>query len=286
MLQNETFIWGYAVISTGVTAVTGLRLCHTLSIKDLGAGIGLAVSLENKGKFAAQLHAEASILGVSAAVDVFLSNKGLYYYTELAVWNVFKAQVDVASELGNGWEQMTFDIQGRFIADADGDGSFDDSYSAALRRYAKHLSVEAQKRLSAVQDDLTKAQNGLTKAQNWLDEKIPIFDSASGSLKFDDAVQSLEGAKQKLTQAEGPFQRAIDKLNDAQWKVDNLCRIKDCKKICVRGMKCSICHKKVFGARIPYPCCKFTSCMISFRDLYVLQLPLSTVVYVLWLMRH
>lgn len=228
LLQNEKAVRGYAVFSLGVSAGTGHRLCNTLSIIDLGVGMGLAISLENKGKFVVQFHAEAKILGVAAAVDVFLSNSGLHYYTELSVWNTFKAQVDVVSELGRNWEELNFNVQGRFVADADGDGSFDDSYSAALRRFTKHLSDEAEKRLSGVQDDFSKAQNGLTKAQNWLDEKKSIFDSADS--KFDDAVNALDVAKDKLEQAKTPFQHAVDKLNEAQHKVDNLCRIKDCKK--------------------------------------------------------
>lgn len=264
LLQGEKAIRAYAVLSTGLVRFTGIKLCHTLSLKDAGAGIGVAISVEERDKFAVQLHAEAGILGASVQVDVFITNKGLYYYTELDVWNLFKAQVDVSTEIGKAWHELTFDVKGRFVADADGDGSFDDSYSAALRSFTKHLSDEAEKRLSGVQDGLTKAQNGLTKAQNWLEDKKAVVRSANS--KFDDAVNALDRAKDKLEEAKGPFQRAIDKLNDAQRKVDNLCRIKDCKKICVPGVKCSICHKKIWGVRVPYPCCKLTSCMISFPD--------------------
>ena len=264
LLQGEKAIRGYAVLSTGITGFTGIRLCHTLTLKDIGIGLGFAFSVETKDKFAAQLHAEASILGVTAAVDMFITNNGLYYYTELAVWKVFKAQVDVSSEIGKDWNELTFDVQGRFVADADGDGDFGDSYSAALRRCTKHLSDEAERRLSGVQDGLTKAQNGLSSAQNWLEDKKAIIQSANSN--FDDAVNALDHVKDKLEQAKGPFQHALDTLEDAQRKVDNLCRIRDCRKICVPGVKCKICHKRVWGVRVPYPCCKFTSCMISFPD--------------------
>lgn len=262
LLQGEEAVRGLAVLTD--VGLTGIRFCNVLRLKDAGFGLGFAISLEHKKNFAAQLHAQASLLGVRTDVDVFITPRGLYFFTQLSVWNVYKAQLDVSATLGKRWDELTFDVKGQFVADADGDGSFDDGYLAALRKYTKHLADEATKRLSGVQDDLTKAQSGLTHAQNWLEEKKADIQSANSA--FDDAVHGLDVAKDKLEQAKGPFQNAMDKLKEAQRKVDNLCRIRDCKKICVPGIKCRICHKKKWHISIPYPCCRFTSCMLSFPD--------------------
>ncbi|XP_052782319.1 uncharacterized protein LOC128218695 isoform X2 [Mya arenaria] len=267
VLKGENAARVLAVISSEVIQI---KIGRFLRIE--GAGIGLAISLDSKGKFAALLRVEADFLGIKAQADLFITNQGLYLYLEGNVWNTFKAQLQISAELGNEWYQLSFGVKGSFVADADGDGSFDDGYLAALRRFTSTIADDANKRISKLQDGLTKAQRGLISAQNWLEDKKSIFRNANS--KFDDAVRALERAKDKLEDAKKPFQDALSKLNEAQRNVDRLCRIKDCKKICIPGIKCKICHKRVWGVKIPYPCCKFTSCMISFPDPICLTLNL------------
>ena len=62
------------------------------------------------------------------------------------------------------------------------------------------------------------------------------------------------------------FSFAMAALNKAQKHLDSLCKIRSCSRICVPGLSCHICHKKVWFVRIPYPCCHFTSCMFSFPN--------------------
>ncbi|WAR28399.1 LOW QUALITY PROTEIN: VGFR2-like protein, partial [Mya arenaria] len=228
---------------------------------EAGIGIGLAISLDSHGKFAALLRVEAKFLGIRAQTDLFITNQGLHIYLEGNVWNTFKAQLQISAELGNElgneWYQLSFGVKGSFVADADGDGSFDDGYLAALRRFTNTIADEANKRISKLQDGVTKAQRGLTSAQNWLEDKM-----------------SMMRANDKLEDAKKPFKDALSKLNEAQRKVDRLCRIKNCKKICISGIQCKICYKRVWIFKIPYPCCKFTSCMISFPDPICLALNL------------
>ncbi|XP_052783146.1 uncharacterized protein LOC128219377 [Mya arenaria] len=255
-----------AVVSSGLPMIG-----RFLRIEN-GIGIGLAISLDSLGKFAALLRVEAKFLGIRAQTDLFITNQGLYIYLEGNVWNTFKAQLQISAELGNEWYQLSFGVKGSFVADADGDGSFDDGYLAALRRFTNTIADEANKRISKLQDGVTKAQRGLTSAQNWLEDKKSIFRNANS--KFDDAVRALDRANDKLEDAKKPFKDALSKLNEAQRKVDRLCRIKNCKKICIPGIQCKICHKRVWVFNIPYPCCKFTSCMISFPDPICLALNL------------
>ncbi|WAR28394.1 FBLN5-like protein [Mya arenaria] len=258
VLKGERAARVLAVVSSGLVKIGPfLRI-------DAGVGIGLAISVDSNGKFATLIRVEAKFLGIGAQTDLFITNQGLYIYIEGKVWNTFKAQLQISAELGNEWYKLSYGVKGSFVADADGDGSFDDGYLAALRRFTKNIAEDANKRISKLQDGVTKAQRGLTSAQDWLEDKKSIFRKANS--KFDDAVRALDKAKDKLEDAKKPFQDALNKLKNAQRKVDRLCRIKDCKKICVPGIKCKICHKRVWGVRIPYPCCKFTSCMISLPD--------------------
>ena len=244
----------------------GMKLGYFLKL-DVGAGVGGALSIDTD-KFLLQLNAYASMLGIKATGDLFISRSGLYFYLEGNIWDIFLAQVDVSAELGKEWYQLVFTLRGRFVAKARKrrqiqtvSNSFQSSYLDALKKVVQRISDEANKRLSQAQDFFTTAQNGLTKAQKWLDEKKDDVDKANKY--FDSAVAALEVAKDKLEAAKGPFRDAIEKLNAAQRRVDNICKIKQCSKICIPGVKCKICHKKVWGVRIPYPCCRFTSCMVK-----------------------
>ncbi|KAH3832751.1 hypothetical protein DPMN_106046 [Dreissena polymorpha] len=236
------------------------------------AGLGYAISLEHKGKFALIVRGEASFLGCRARVDIYISQTGLQFFLEVKIWSAFKAQLDVSfnthlalmSHATPVLQSISLNIKGRFIADADGDGDFSDSYLSALIRFTQHIADEANARLSGLQKKFTAAQHDLTAAQNWLEDKKTAVDSANTG--FDNAVKALEVAKVKLEEAKTPFRNAIDALEDAQRKVDRLCKIKECAQICVPGLKCSVCYIKVWFVRIPYPCCSFTSCMFSFPD--------------------
>ncbi|XP_052782322.1 uncharacterized protein LOC128218696 isoform X2 [Mya arenaria] len=267
VLKGENAARVLAVVSSEVVQI---KIGRFLSIE--GVGIGLAISLDSKGKFAALLRVEADLLGIKAQSDLFITNQGLYLNLEGNVWNTFKAQLQISAELGNEWYQLSFGVKGSFVADADGDGSFDDGYLAALRRFISTKADEANKRISMLQDGVTKAQRVLTSAQTWLEEKKSIFRNAN--TKFDDAVRALDRANDKLEDAKKPFKDALSKLNEAQRKVDRLCKIKNCKKICIPGIQCKICHKRVWVFKVPYPCCKLTSCMISFPDPICLTLNL------------
>ena len=233
---------------------------------DRGFGVGGAFGVITSNAIL-QLNAYINIIGIKTTADLFISRSGLYLYLEGNVWGVFLAQVDISAEVGDEWHQLTFSVEGRFVAKAKrkrqtqtDSVSFQASYLDGLTKFIRLMANEADKRISQAQNVLTTAQSGLTKAQNWLEEKQD--DVRKAHVVFDNAVAALDRAKDKLEEAKGPFKRAIEKLNRAQRDVDNLCRIRSCRKVCIPGLKCKWCRKGWFG----YPCCRFTRCMISFPD--------------------
>ncbi|XP_060560681.1 uncharacterized protein LOC132720542 isoform X1 [Ruditapes philippinarum] len=236
----------------------------------LGAGIGGALSAD-KDKFALQLETYAQFLGMKATTDLFITNKGLYLYMEGNVWDIFLAQLDISAEMKSEWHHIVYKVSGRFLAKSrkrrqiqTRSESFQDSYLDALKKVVNKIADMATKRLSQAQEGLKAAHGGLSKAQDWLEEKKSVVKGANE--KFDRAVAALERAKDKLDDAKKPFEEALRKLSAAQRKVDNLCKIRSCKKLCIPGVKCRICRKKVGWVKIPYPCCRFTSCMIKVPD--------------------
>lgn len=260
LLQGEKAFRIYASKSTDVFV-----LCPFIKVKLRAGGIGVAASLETPGNIVAHLFAEVSILGAKIDVDVFINSQGLSIFTTGRIGSVFKAELNISAEVGFSWYQTTFEVRGKFLADADGNGDFGDSYLTALRNFTQRISDEAQKRIRQVQDAFTNAQRGLAAAQDWLEEKKSAVLSANSD--FDYAVSKMEDAKVALERAKIPFQNAVNAINEAQRKVDNLCKIKTCSEICVPGLSCDICWKKVLFVSIPYPCCHDTDCMFTLPDL-------------------
>ncbi|XP_013380566.1 uncharacterized protein LOC106151731 [Lingula anatina] len=251
LLADEKAARALAIVSTEQ------KLGFFLKLKR-GVGIGAAFGIESD-TFILQLHAEAGLLGITAEADVFISKNSLTTYIEGKVWSLFRARLTMSAELGKEWYQLTYIVEGALLPG--GSDSFEGSFIDALKKLANNLANEANKRVTQAQQGLTWAQGKLTKAQNWLEEKKADVRRANGA--FDSAVAALERAKQKMEAAKGPFRRALEKLKAAQKDVDNLCRIRDCGKICIPGLKCKWCHKKVWGVKIPYPCCRWTSCMVE-----------------------
>lgn len=231
---------------------------------DTGVGIGMAFSVDKPGKFLIQTRVQASILGINAVCDLFISDQALYFNLEGKLWNAFLARLVVSADHGKDWDQLSYNVHGELLANANKDENFQDSYIDALRKVINDLGNAATKRVSQAQNALTNAQSGLTKAQNWLESKKADIRGANRA--FDNAVHALDGAKDVLEKAKGPFKAAIAKLNQAQRHLDSLCKIESCSKVCIPGFKCSICFKKVWFLTIPYPCCHLTSCMLSFPN--------------------
>ncbi|KAH3785141.1 hypothetical protein DPMN_163226 [Dreissena polymorpha] len=196
-----------------------------------GAGVVLAMSLDNNN-FAFIIRMEASLFGFQRRVDTYILNNGVFVYLEGKIWNAFKAQLEVSFERRLSLFEnnlpilvdVSLNVKGRFIADADGDGDFSDSYLSSLIKYTEYIADEADKRISDVQGTFTSAQRSLSAAQNWLEDKEAVLRSAN--VHFDNAVRAMDIAKVKLEEAKRPFQNAIDTLEIAQRNVDRLCKIR------------------------------------------------------------
>ncbi|CAC5378020.1 unnamed protein product [Mytilus coruscus] len=226
----------------------------------LGKYKSLGYFLKGVGPFVAHLHAHAAVLGMKASGDLFISNKKLFIALEGNLWNVYFARLSLSTELGKHWYDLTFSVRGELVVKR-GEHDFGGSYRDGLRILSQKAADAANKRLNAAKDKLTSAQHGISKVQGKLtgaQQKIRNCNSA-----FDAAVSSMNQAKHALDRAKGPFERAIQKLNKAQKHLDNLCKIKTCRKICVPGLKFRICKKGWFR----YPCFRTTSCMFRIPNI-------------------
>ncbi|XP_013407943.1 uncharacterized protein LOC106171955 [Lingula anatina] len=254
LLAGEKAARALAIVSTEQ------GLGHFLKLKR-GAGIGAAFGIDSN-TFILQLHAEVGLLGIRAEADVFISKNSLTTYVEGKVWSLFRARLTISAALGKKWYQLTYIVEGALLPG--GSDSFDGSFLDALKKSANKIANEANKRITQAQQGLTTAKSKLSKAQNWLEKKKAGVRRANDA--FDKTIAALERAKKKLDAAKGPFEKALQKLKAAEKDVDKLCKIKNCKKVCIPGVKCKWCYKKIWRIRIPYPCCKWTKCMIKIPD--------------------
>lgn len=183
MLKDEKAVRLYGGFSTGLVSL--IKVHPLIRIKQkYGLGIGIALSLEMEGKFVAQIHVEIRIIGIRGDVDLFLTNNGMDFYLKGNAWDLFKVELNVFAEREDSWDKLALGVKGRFVADGDGDGNFEDSYLTAMRHFVELIANNADKRISQVQDSLTKMQNGLTKAQNWLESKKNDVQKAHAAFEF------------------------------------------------------------------------------------------------------
>lgn len=220
-----------------------------------GMGFELALGIDTKD-VVLRFQASLSFLGFTGIADVFVDRSGLRTDLEVKMFNIARARLSVTAKVFVPVNDLKFRIAAKFLPG--GDDSFEGSYLDALKNFAKSLADGANRRLTDAQRGLTVAQKKVTDAQKWLKRKKADLDK--GHAAFDAAIAELERAKQKVEKAKGPFQRAVKKLNKAQKNVDNLCRIRNCMS-CLPGLKCRWCRTRGW-IKIPYPCCRFTKCMI------------------------
>ncbi|XP_064612925.1 uncharacterized protein LOC135476735 isoform X2 [Liolophura sinensis] len=235
------------------------KLWSLLSVK-LGFGFGLALASDSNN-FVVQFHARLNFFGAKASADVFVTNKEIATRAEVNIWDIFTARLTIRATVFVNVADWALRIRGEFIPGGapkhQAGSNVQASLGDAIRNFVNRLADEAVKRISKAQDAVNKAKDKLTSAQKWLDDKKSEVDKAN--VVFDRAIAGLERAKQKLEAAKGPFRRALAKLNAAQKRVDRLCKIKSCSKICVPGIKFKICKWGWFR----FPCPKFTSCMFK-----------------------
>ncbi|XP_060569042.1 uncharacterized protein LOC132727521 [Ruditapes philippinarum] len=208
LLKGERAARIYGVASTGLIKVAPfIRM-------DVGAGLGLAISIDTPNKMIAQFHSVVNVLGIQAQRDTFLTQEGHYFFLTGKIWNTFLAELKISFESSEKKGIDTIDILGRFKANGGDDNSFQDSYLDGLRKIIQKISDAANERISSVQNLFSNAQKAFSKAQDWLEDKKITIRNANSA--FDAAIKSLEYAKDKLEDAKIPFKNAISKLNDAK----------------------------------------------------------------------
>ncbi|KAH3801285.1 hypothetical protein DPMN_154933 [Dreissena polymorpha] len=226
-------------------------------------GLGCAINKDGT-KIQGRFHAEFSILFQSVFTDVFFNNNGLFMYYEILLANLFKTDLSVHAAWGSSWNELTFEVKATFRADGSGDGSFQDSYSSAITRAISDMADIASERIASAKNEINNAQRSIDRAKQWLSSKQREVRSANE--EFDKAISKLEDAKSALEHAKKPFQQALEKVENAQQKLDRLCKLKDCKQICVPGIRLTTCTRSVWGGKISYPCTQWSGCIYSFSD--------------------
>lgn len=197
-----------------------------------GFGIELAFSKDSL-KFVARLHVRWSILGLAVTGDLFVTNNGVFASVEANMFDMFRVRLTVGAEVGLKPQDWGIWIQGDFLPG--GDDSFEGSLWDAVRKAVKRFGENAQRRLKQAEYCLQIAQEKLSSAQSKVEAAKQKL--LRKQYLFDRAIEKLENAKKTLEEKKAPFLAAKAKLTALQEKLDKMCQIKTCPRICMPGIK-------------------------------------------------
>ena len=260
------------------------KLGHFL-LCERGEYLSIAIS-SDRDQFIVHIHIEVGILGMTVSGDLLMHNNGMVIRVEGNIWDVFFARIELSTEVGKKWNDLTFNVKGRLgVAVGDNAGTytassnFEGSYLNGIRGLARNIADSAINRLQVAQNRLSTAQKSLGNAQKTLTSAQGYLRTCNS--KFDNAIGRLEDAKKKIENAKGPFEEALRKLKAAKRNVDNLCTIRTCRPVCIPGIRWKRC-----GSWIKYSCPQWTSCMIRVPDPFCELKMLVVVLSDSWLMLH
>ncbi|VDI61539.1 Hypothetical predicted protein [Mytilus galloprovincialis] len=238
--------------------ITTRRKLGFFVTQEKGGYISLACSITGN-KFIGQIGAHVAVLGMKASGEIIISENTMTIQFDGSVWDAFYARIVMVTPLGKDWYDLSFSVTGELLA-KQGETDFGGSYMDGLRRMAKNIGEEANKRLNFAKDKLTDAQNSLSSAQDTISDAQN--EVRKGNVAFDLAVKSMDNAKEKLEAAKGPFEKALEVLKKAQKNVDTICKIRACPGICVPGLYLATCG----GGWFKYPCFKWSNCLFRIPD--------------------
>lgn len=261
-LQDEKAIRVYGKYTVG--SVDFIKVSPILKIKlDDGNEIGLSISLETSKRSAAVLDSEIRILGMKQHILLFVENEEMHFDFESKAWDLFLVHATGNARHGGSWRNLSFRLHGHFLTEAGANNSFEKDYLTAMKRYIRQTVLNANKTMSKIQIILTKANIGVTNARSWFNKKRVDVKEAYTAL--DDARHELELAEKNLEKAKISLDNTF---NDSQLlirMVDQVCKIKACDEVCIKGIKYNICRKDIFGAETSFPCFKIEDCMVSIQ---------------------
>ncbi|XP_070570469.1 uncharacterized protein [Ptychodera flava] len=223
-------------------------------------GHEFALSLE-RHDFIFRFLARIKILGlISSEPNLFINPKFIFFEAEGKIWGVSYASVNARASVSVPWRQQWWTVSGEFDL-----RSFPAAMNREMTRASEYLGQMANKRLNMAKDIFEIYNAKLDDAKSWLDKKKADVEKAE--VLFDSAVNALSRVENSLESMQEQVEQARDWLREKQRDVDKLCRIKTCKKLCIPGIKCRLCSKKVLGVKVRYPCCGFTKCMVKVPNL-------------------
>ncbi|XP_070571234.1 uncharacterized protein [Ptychodera flava] len=251
--QGKQVIRGFVIFPTSIPLGTfGM-------IDAVGAELAYAL---NDGDYLIRLAAKVTFVGiVEVDINLFVKRDLIYFQADGNVWNICYATIYAEVKLPA--EDLNWRVGGELDVNSD-KSSFGMMMVEAVCDAAQDFGRSAIERLENAQDRVREVQEEVAAAREWLLSKKNDVDKANAA--FDSAMHKLDDAKKAVRDKQAAAESARSWLRQKQRDVDKLCRIRSCGKICIPGVKCSICHKKVGWVSVPYPCCSFTSCMTKVTD--------------------
>ncbi|XP_077979449.1 uncharacterized protein LOC144434814 [Glandiceps talaboti] len=251
----------------GKDALMGrITLTGSISLKkfltvEVGNGNEFALST-NSQDFLFGFTSSANLLGIQVETNLFVNDKFLYFQADGKIWDICYATFSAQTSVFVPWEEQRWKITGEF---GFGEKDLPKTMTEAMKDAASKLAQQAVERIENAQKYISNFQEGVQSSISQLEAKKEDVQRAHHA--FDEAMRTLEAKTNEVENAKAQVEQAIERLRETQRNIDKICVIATCSDVCIPGLKCRWCYKKIgIINRFPYPCCRKDSCMISFKD--------------------
>ena len=237
-LQTSFSLFGKQLPHAGITIPIGFRFKGTYNILGLQSTVDINIS-PTRFKVSAELP-PLNILGILKMyksrtetsrgpflnIDISIGVRNMFLL-EVSGY-VYVLGISAESRLLISSEKYEVFVEGRFLNLLQASLRITATYSTDIRKVGYEVEGYFKNDLF---DKIAKGiRDGLKKSADEADKHISAAQDklrqAKG--KFDSAINALEGAKRKVEDAKRVFDVAIGKVEDARRRLDGVCRIRSC----------------------------------------------------------
>ena len=211
-----------------------------------GSVIKLHVGQDSRAASGGSFSGVVSILGFRSAVNVNVSYNGLKFQAEGKVYELFYMIAEFKSSLLS-WKDQRYMATGRFEGNA-ADKDFNRVLEKELMTYSKEVLSKTRQRIQLSADTEKRARSRLRDVKNLRDE----WQKKAKKIQqqFEEVEVRLHSANEDLEKKNEFVKKYSDEIGLLNRELDELCKVKLCSKICLKGKSSSTCWKYIFAKQM------------------------------------
>ena len=196
---------------------------------------------QNTSGYTGSFCAVSNMFGIKKLVNVTISHEDMKFQVRGKMYNRFDASMNCSSRI-LPWENQVYEVDGKFERNAR-ETDLVSTLKKELKRYAEQsISQTIQRKNAAVQT--------VKRARIRLEKVLSLKNVALNKLQrlTDDyilAKKHFESAERTLKSLEIDARNYSKDIEKSKLDLDNLCNIKQCHKVCQKGIYCTTCYEDI-----------------------------------------